>query len=122
MQSHFFVYSHLYVCVVLSEKFIKLKFVLNFLIWIIFLKYLIFTYKEIFPIFHASAYLICFFPSRASSDKDILKKFITCIRLFALSRNQVDCTPAAIKQLIKGNYFNLNVMPKRADIDRCLPG
>ena len=48
--------------------------------------------------------------------------FVTCIRLFALSRNQEDCTPLEIKNLIKNDYFKHNVIEKHADIDMCISG
>ena len=62
--------------------------------------------------------------SNHRSEKDVKQAsdFVTCVRLIALSKNQDDCTPLKIKEIIKNDYFKLNIMNRYADVDQCLPG
>ena len=56
-------------------------------------------------------------------DKEMTKSFVTCVRLFALSKYQgEECTPIKIKDIIRNDYFKLYVIEKWADIDMCIPG
>ena len=65
-------------------------------------------------------------PFQSFSSTDYEKKaavdFVTCVRLLALSKNQEDCTPLKIKEIIGKDYFRLHVINKTADIEDCLPG
>ena len=56
-------------------------------------------------------------------DKEMTKSFVTCVRLFALSKYQgEECTPIKIKDIIRNDYFKLYIIEKWADIDMCIPG
>ena len=59
---------------------------------------------------------------RFEDDRKVAVNFVTCVRLYALSRNQGECTPTRIKELIADDYFKLNIINKSSDVDRCLPG
>ena len=65
---------------------------------------------------------ITFLNFRSEADRKMAAKFVTCVRLFALSKNQENCTAIRIKEIITADYFRLDLFNKTADVDMCLPG
>ena len=59
---------------------------------------------------------------RSEDDSAMVKDFVTCVRMHALAKDEPECTEERIVELIRNDYFKLNVLEKFTDIYMCIEG
>ena len=59
---------------------------------------------------------------RSQADQEIAIDFMTCVRMFALAKNQTECTAERIRAVIAADEVKLNLTLKSANVEECWPG